>query len=159
MTRGRSRPVLALATFFSALLSLSACSSGSDLMDYKAAATEYDHAAEQLKLPKGSEKFPGLPKPEQKTKYQKGVGLVQAQYYWQCAWEKEWLTAQEKGGTRADAALTELKKAPRMEYMSKEHLDDQGRSDFSAYLDRAELGDPSGFQMDYTANCQSAGRG
>ncbi|MCC2270007.1 hypothetical protein LKM28_27390 [Streptomyces sp. CT1-17] len=123
-------------------------------MDYDAAANEYKKAAAELNLPKGAEGFPGLPKPAEATQYQKGVGLVQAQYHWQCTWEKEWLTSQEEGGTRADTALAELEKAPKMKYMSKEHLDDQGRSDFLAYLDRAKLGDPSGFQMDYTANCQ-----
>ncbi|MCM8555973.1 hypothetical protein [Streptomyces sp. STCH 565 A] len=123
-------------------------------MDYDAAAQEYKEAAADLNLPKGADDFPGLPEPAEDTQYQKGVGLVQAQYYWQCAWEKEWLTGQEKNDARAKTALAELENAPKMEYMSKEHLDDQGRSDFLAYLDRAILGDPSGFQMDYTANCQ-----
>jgi hypothetical protein len=128
-------------------------------MDYKAAATEYDAAAAKLTLPKGAKGFPGLSEPQEKTRYQEGVGLVQAQYYWQCAWEKEWLAAQETGGGRAKAALAELEKAPKMKYMSKKHLDDQGRSDYLAYLDRAKLDDPSGFQMDYTANCQQPGQG
>jgi hypothetical protein len=128
-------------------------------MDFDEAAAEYDAAAAELALPNGAKKFPGLPKPQEDTRYQKGVGIVQAQYYWQCAWEKEWLASQGDGGDQAKAALAELEKAPKMKYMSKEHLDDQGRSDFLAYLDRAKLGDPSGFQMDYTANCQQPNQG
>ncbi|WP_129862086.1 hypothetical protein [Streptomyces albidoflavus] len=127
-------------------------------MDYGAAADEYEKATAELNLPKDDNGFPGLPEPDEETQYQEGVGIIQAQYYWQCAWEKEWLTAQGEDDARAKIALTELKKASKMKYMSKEHLDDQGRSDFLAYLDRAILGDPSGFQMDYTANCQHSER-
>lgn len=45
-----------------------------------------------------------------------------------------------------------------MEFMSEQHLDDLGRSNFDAYMDQAKLGDPSGFQQHFQANCKGMDR-
>ncbi|MCZ4101163.1 hypothetical protein [Streptomyces sp. H39-C1] len=137
---------------------LAGCSESNEFTGYDKAAAEYRDAAGDLTLPQGAKPFPGLPEPKQKTSYQNGVGLVTAQYFWRCSWEKEWLDSQGSDKTRAGKALAELKKSPSMDFMSKDHLDDTGRSMFTEYMDKAELGDPSGFQQHYSANCIMPGQ-
>lgn len=115
---------------------------------------EYAESVEDLTLPEGAE-FPGIREPEEETVYAEGVGLVDSQWHWLCAWQVEWLEAFAQGDEpRATVALDELGKAPDMEFFSEEYLDDGGRQAFADRYDRAQLGDPSGMQRDVDLNCQ-----
>jgi len=147
-----------MITFGVIMVSISGCSSEDEFTGYGPAAGEYRDAAAKLTLPGGAKGFPGLAKPEEETSYQQGFGLTQAQFYWRCAWEREWLDTQGSDGKRAKVALFELQKAHSMEFMSKKHLDDLGRSNFDAYMEQAKLGDPSGFQQHFKANCKEMDR-
>lgn len=89
---------------------------------------------------------------DQTIQYQIGYGDTLASNLWQYAWEKEWLDSYQTDPQRAQKAIVELEKAFDMGYLSKTRADDATRRFLRDYIDRAKLGDPSGFQEDIRAN-------
>ena len=68
-------------------------------------------------------------------------------------WKKEWLATYTSDPERAQKALEELEKAPDMLYMSPQKCDDATRQYFKDNLEKAKLGDPSGFEENIRLNC------
>ena len=160
----RNRAVLFVAAVTVLLLTTGCSKSGSTTaqpsgapkrLSQQAAQVEYETAKARLALPPGAVAFPvAIPTPQEATEYEQGYATSLAERYWICAWEKEWLGQRSTDGTRAEAALIQLGKAPDTEFMSQ-HLDDAGRRFFNDYLTKAGLGDPSGIQQDVAQNCSS----
>ncbi len=112
---------------------------------------EYADATRALTLPPGVV-FPDGPETGGAQTFERGAGLVQAQAYWLYAWEREWLTQRGVDSARESAALRVLRDdVPACAFMTT-YLDDDGRSLYAEYIQKAELGDPSGFQQDTEAN-------
>jgi hypothetical protein len=135
-------------------VSLTSCTSSDDgFKSHDEAQEDYESSASELKMPEGIT-FPGFSEPEEETVYEGGVGLIDSQWHWLCAWQAEWLDAFGEGDDiRAVAALGEIEKAPDMEFFSEKHFDDVGRELFVARLEQARLDDPSGMQQDVDVNC------
>lgn len=123
-----------------------------ELLGYDQMVSEYQAVKARLTLPAGIE-FPAtVAPPSQPTMYETGIGTTHAETFWLCAWEEEWLTTRASDPARAAAALAQLRTAPDTDFMSL-YLDEAGRRLFAEYLQKADLGDPSGFQQTFTANC------
>ena len=65
---------------------------------------------------------------------------------------KEWLDTYNTDSERAAKALEELAKAFDMPYMGTERCDDATRNYLRNNIDKAKLGDPSGFTEYIRAN-------
>ena len=70
----------------------------------------------------------------------------EASYLWEYSWMKEWLDTYNTDPERAEKALEELEKAFDMPYMGKDRCDDATRNYLRENIDKAKLGDPSGFR-------------
>lgn len=114
---------------------------------------EYQHSVSQLSWPQGYTPPGSVQGEDESALYQQGYGDTRASVMYECAWAREWLDVYSSDPERAKKALTALEKVPDMAYMSPQRSDDATRRFFKDYLDRAKLGDPSGFQEDVTANC------
>lgn len=124
---------------------------GPALFDDDEISAEYDAAAADLELPPGFT-FPGMPFDGEEGMWEEGSGLVNAQMYWQRAWELEWLEQRGKDPAREAAALDVLmNQVPEMEFMTR-YADDASRSIWAEYAEQAAMGDPSGIQQDVDAN-------
>lgn len=119
--------------------------------DFKHIEEEFLETVNALNWPEGTV-LPTSLEGETADQFQIGYGDTRACLLWECAWEKEWLDSYMEDTKRADAALKELEKAPSMNYMSPERCDDATRSYFSSNLEKARLGDPSGFEENIRAN-------
>lgn len=123
----------------------------SRFLDERGWRQEYASTTASLTLPPGI-RFPDGPISGGATTFEVGAGLGQAQCYWMYAWEKEWLTQRGKDANREEAALKVLENdVPGCEFMTA-YLDEGGRALYGQYLQKAKLGDPSGFQQDVEAN-------
>lgn len=89
---------------------------------------------------------------ETADEFQIGYGITRASLLWEYAWQKEWLENYSITPERADKALKELEKAKNMLYMSPEKCDDVTRKYFDDNLQKAKLGDPSGFEENIRLN-------
>ena len=89
---------------------------------------------------------------ETADQFQIGYGVTRASMLWEYAWEKEWLETYTSDTERAERALQELEKAPEMLYMSPKKCDDATREYFKENLEKAKLGDPSGFEENIRLN-------
>ena len=68
------------------------------------------------------------------------------------SWMKEWLDTYNTDPERAEKALEELEKAFDMPYMGIDRCDDATRNYLRENIDKAKLGDPSGFTESIRAN-------
>ena len=71
---------------------------------------------------------------------------TRASNLWEYSWMKEWLDTYNTNPERAEKALEELEKAFDMPYMGKDRCDDATRNYLRENIDKAKLGDPSGFR-------------
>lgn len=122
------------------------------LTDFSGIEKEYLETIQNLNWPEGFELPDRLENVEKDIQFQKGYGDTLASNLWQYAWEKEWLDTYQSDPDRADKAIQELEKAFDMGYLSPQRADDATRKFLRDYIDRAKLGDPSGFQQDIQAN-------
>ena len=116
-------------------------------LDVAGMQKEYQKTAAKLKLPPGIV-FPKKANSGGAGSFEEGVGLSNAQTYWQYAWETEWLEQRGKDAKRASKALDVLKNEVPKSKMMTEGADQSVRDFYARYLKKAELGDPSGFQRD-----------
>lgn len=80
------------------------------------------------------------------------TGQQAAEYQWQCIWMKEYLDSAASPGARTDSALGRLEKIPTQ--AGWRTLDSVGQENFTKDMQAAKLGDPSGWQAQYDANCR-----
>ncbi|AOZ73071.1 hypothetical protein BSR29_03085 [Boudabousia liubingyangii] len=153
---------LALATSTAVILGTSGCSSElSDqstsserkILSYDQIQKEYQDSVKNLEWPQGYIAPNKMEGEEKGGAYQSGYGDSRASLYFECAWEKEWLKTYTTDKGRANNALKQLEKVPQMGYMSPQRADDATRRVFADYLNRAKMGDPSGFQENVEVNC------
>lgn len=123
------------------------------LINYEEMQREFKESADKLEWPKDFTRPDKVENEDPTTMYQKGFGDSRASMAYECAWEREWLNVYSTDPERAQKAIEALEKVPSMEYMSPERADDATRRFFKDYLDRAKLGDPSGFQENVNLNC------
>lgn len=71
---------------------------------------------------------------------------TRASNLWEYSWMKEWLNSYSTDSARAEKALEELEKAFDMPYMGTDRCDDATRNYLRENIDKAKLGDPSGFR-------------
>lgn len=135
------------------------CSSGerksansSGFTDFEHIEQEYLDSLKELNWPEGTV-LPTELTGEDADQYQIGYGNTRASMLWECAWQKEWLATYTSDPERAQKALEELEKAPDMLYMSPQKCDDATRQYFKDNLEKAKLGDPSGFEENIRLNC------
>ncbi|MCE5204314.1 MAG: hypothetical protein ABFC80_02695 [Coriobacteriales bacterium] len=126
---------------------------GSGLGSYEDAQREYEQERSRLELPTGMI-FPEWRElyTDEAGSYERGTGVMEAQMYWMNAWIVEWLEQRGRDPKREQRALAVLRdEVPRSQLMTK--YGDQGMRDyFAGCLQRAELGDPSGYQQAITVN-------
>ena len=72
--------------------------------------------------------------------------VTRASNLWEYSWMKEWLNSYSTDSARAEKALEELEKAFDMPYMGTDRCDDATRNYLRENIDKAKLGDPSGFR-------------
>lgn len=120
--------------------------------DFTNIEKEYLEELQKLNWPEGYS-LPTKLEGEVADQFQVGYGVTRASMLWECAWQKEWLEYYKKDSKRAENAIKELEKAPDMLYMSPEKCDDATRKYFKDNLDKAKLGDPSGFEQNVRLNC------
>lgn len=113
--------------------------------DFAHIEEEYLTTISSLNWPEGFELPEKLENEAADTSFQVGYGNTRASFLWEYAWICEWLDTYSTDQKRADGALEELEKAFDMPYMGADRCDDATRSYFREYIDKAELGDPSGF--------------
>jgi hypothetical protein len=91
---------------------------------------------------------------------QPGAGEGAAYYYWLCAWEADYLTAQGGGdAARTSAALDSLAKWPDTSYVTT-YVSDPDHGWRTTVLEPAQRGDPSGVESDIDGNgCENFGIG
>lgn len=141
--------------------SLSACSSSGstdnsgnlETTDFAGIQKEYLETLDTLTFPEGTSKPTSLEGEDETILFEKGWGNTLASNDWQCAWEKEWLNTYATAPERAEAALKELEKAPKMAYMQEPKADHTVRDWFAELMEKAHLGDPSQMQTDVDLNC------
>lgn len=120
--------------------------------DFEHIEQEYLNSLEELEWPEGTV-LPTKLTGEDAEQYQIGYGNTRASMLWECAWQKEWIATYNSDPERAEKALQELEKAPDMLYMSPQKCDDATRKYFNDNLEKAKLGDPSGFAENIRLNC------
>lgn len=123
-------------------------------VNYDQMQQEYKDSVKNLTWPAGYTPPDELSGEDLDASYQEGYGDTRASMAYECAWAKQWLATYSSDSDKAEQALEALGKIPEMGYMSPARADDTTRRFFKDYLDRAKLGDPSGFQEDVQANCR-----
>lgn len=123
-----------------------------ELTDFNGIEKEYLDYMKKLNWPEGY-LLPTKLDGETAEQFQVGYGETRASMLWECAWQKEWLKFYRVDSERANKALKELEKAKDMYYMSPQKCDDATRKYFQDNLDKARLGDPSGFEENIRLNC------
>ncbi|QPK81812.1 hypothetical protein G7Y41_03025 [Schaalia sp. ZJ405] len=124
-------------------------------VSYDEINAEYKDSVAQLDWPESYTPPADLEGEDTKLTFQSGFGDTRASILFECAWEREWLNTYATAPDQAAAAIEQLSKVPNMGYMSPQRADDATRRVFNDYLDRAKLGDPSGFQENIDINCRS----
>lgn len=112
---------------------------------------EYLASLKKLSWPEGTE-LPQTLEGETAEVFQIGYGDTRASLLWEYTWQKEWLATYNKDSERAQVALEQLEQAFSMGYMSPQRADEPTRSYFRENLDKAKLGDPSGFEESLRVN-------
>lgn len=140
---------------------LSACSGVSQtqhsgpraIVDFKQIEQEYEHSVAKLQWPDKYKAPRSLQEGDTSGQYQEGYGDTRASQYYECAWARQWLDTYDTDDNAAQVALKHLQKVPTMGFMSPSRADDATRRFFKGYLQKAQLGDPSGFREEVTLNC------
>ncbi|HFH9839770.1 TPA: hypothetical protein ACGONB_001372 [Streptococcus suis] len=128
-----------------------ATSENGAFVSFKEIEKEYLDSLNNLNWPEGTV-LPTALEGEIADSFQVGYGDTKASILWEYSWQKEWLETYNTDPARAQAALEELEKALDMGYMSSQRADDSTRNYFRDILDKAKLGDPSGFEESLRAN-------
>lgn len=123
------------------------------IVNYEQMQEEYKDSVKNLAWPEEYTPPSEVSGENPDASYQEGFGDTRASQAYECAWAKQWLATYSSDSSKAKEALEALERVPEMGYMSTERADDATRRFFRDYLDRAKLGDPSGFQEDVQANC------
>ena len=158
---------IAALTALTLLLLAAACSSGvgtasdegtqsiqngdSEFLDPEGIQAEYQQAASELELPPGFA-FPGDMGWDENGSYEQGCGVSAAQNYWKWAWITEWLEQRGVNSEREAKALDVLMNEVPESWLMTEGNDGSARQYYNMCLEKAELGDPSGFQQYLDAN-------
>ena len=137
--------------------SSSASGGPKDAKKWDQANAEYLAEAKSLTLPQGLAFPVHLPR-ERTTNgspntFGDGVGRGQADHLWYCGWQGTWLKDLSTGRTKA--AHSDLATMKNLTHLSMYTLSTTA-GDKHIYTDawaRADLGDPSLVQQDFTANC------
>ena len=122
-------------------------------VSYEEINKEYKNSVAQLDWPDSYTPPADLEEGDTEGAFQSGYGDTRASFLFECAWEKEWLSNYATDADKANKAIEQLSKVPDMGYMSPQRADDSVREFFKDYLERAKLGDPSGFQENVSINC------
>ena len=143
--------------FLGAMLSLLVClmftgcsnsetnSTSRGLTDFAHIEEEYLATIDSLNWPDGITLPDKLEDEDTGASFQVGYGETRASYLWEYSWMKEWLDTYNTDPERAEKALEELEKAFDMPYMGIDRCDDATRNYLRENIDKAKLGDPSGF--------------
>lgn len=123
----------------------------SNFVSFTEIEKEYLESLKRLTWPEGTE-LPTTLEGETADAFQKGYGDTRASLLWEYEWQKEWLATYNTNPERAQIALEQLEKALSMGYMSPQRADDSTRNYFKETLDKAKLGDPSGFEESIRVN-------
>ena len=139
--------------FLGAMLSLLVClmftgCSNSETNSTSRGLTDFAH----IDWPDGITLPDNLEDEDTGASFQVGYGETRASYLWEYSWMKEWLDTYNTDPERAEKALEELEKAFDMPYMGIDRCDDATRNYLREYIDKAKLGDPSGFTESIRAN-------
>ncbi len=127
----------------------------SGFTDFEHIEAEYLDTIEELNWPEGvilPEKLEGE---DTGASFQVGYGNTRASNLWEYSWMKEWLDTYNTEPKRAEKALEELEKAFDMSYMGEDRCDDATRNYLRENIDKAKLGDPSGFMECINVNYAS----
>ena len=114
--------------------------------DFEHIEEEYLATIDSLDWPDGVELPKKLENEDTGASFQVGYGETRASNLWEYSWMKEWLDTYNTNPERAEKALEELEKAFDMPYMGKDRCDDATRNYLRENIDKAKLGDPSGFR-------------
>ena len=121
-------------------------------MTYGQVVDQYQQSQADFPLPEGVT-YPAFPDGyDTSSSYQQPYGTVITFGVYECAWEKEWLQTRSVDNTRATAALDVLLGLPEQPIFQQTIAPDS-QEYFQGLLDDASLGDPSGIQGFYDANC------
>lgn len=113
---------------------------------------EYLTTIESLNWPEGFTPPDALEGEDTGASFQIGYGDTRASNLWEYSWMQEWLDTYNTDSERAAKALAELEKAFDMPYMGTDRCDDATRKYLRDNIDKAKLGDPSGFTECIQAN-------
>lgn len=120
--------------------------------DFEHIEEEYLATIDSLNWPDGITLPDKLEDEDTGASFQVGYGETRASYLWEYSWMKEWLDTYNTNPERAEKALEELEKAFDMPYMGIDRCDDATRNYLRENIDKAKLGDPSGFTESIRAN-------
>ena len=120
--------------------------------DFETIEKEYLTTIENLDWPEGFTPPDTLEGEDTGASFQVGYGDTRASNLWEYTWMKEWLDTYNTDSQRAAKALEELEKAFDMPYMGTDRCDDATRKYLRDNIDKAKLGDPSGFTECIQAN-------
>lgn len=145
------RLVIMIMTLF--LICMCGCgkNQNSEFTNFSNIEKEFLETIDSLDWPEGTV-LPTSLEGETADSFQIGYGETRASILWELTWEKEWLDSYMNDPERAAKALKELEKAPSMNYMSEGRCDDATRRYFNNIMEKARLGDPSGFEECVRAN-------
>ena len=113
---------------------------------------EYLTTIESLNWPEGFTPPDALEGEDTGASFQIGYGDTRASNLWEYSWMQEWLDTYNTDSERAAKALAELEKAFDMPYMGTDRCDDATRKYLRDNIDKAKLGDLSGFTECIQAN-------
>lgn len=143
----------------SLVLMLAGCSTSPDsdtntrgFTDFATIEEEYLTTIKSLNWPEGVTLPDTLEGEDTGASFQVGYGDTRASNLWEYTWMKEWLDTYNTDSERAAKALEELEKAFDMPYMGTDRCDDATRDYLRSAIDKAKLGDPSGFTECIQAN-------
>lgn len=120
--------------------------------DFATIEEEYLTTIESLNWPEGVTPPDALEGEDTGASFQIGYGDTKASNLWEYSWMQEWLDTYNTDSERAAKALAELEKAFDMPYMGTDRCDDATRKYLRDNIDKAKLGDPSGFTECIQAN-------
>lgn len=113
--------------------------------DFAHIEAEYLETIADLNWPEGAVLPESLNGEDTRASFQVGFGNTRASNLWEYYWMKEWLDTYKTDPERAQNALEELETAFDMSYMGEDRCDDATRNYLRGNIDKAKLGDPSGF--------------
>ena len=141
------------------VIMLAGCSTSSDsdtnergFTDFATIEEEYLTTIESLNWPEGVTPPDALEGEDTGASFQIGYGDTKASNLWEYSWMQEWLDTYNTDSERAAKTLAELEKAFDMPYMGTDRCDDATRKYLRDNIDKAKLGDPSGFTECIQAN-------